>query len=124
RRVVTDSGTFEGDVLVVALGADYDIPATPGLAQGGHEFYSVSGAFALRDVLPRFEGGPVVIGVCGKSFKGPPAPSGTALLLHDYLTERGRRSESDVSLVMPFGVPIPPAPDTSKAILAALPERR
>src|SRR5262249_25153168 len=41
----------------------------------------------------------------------------------DYLTERGRRSESDISLVMPFGVPIPPSPDTSKAILAAFAER-
>jgi sulfide:quinone oxidoreductase len=123
KRVVTGAGTFDGDVLVVALGADYDVAATPGLAEGGREFYSVSGAFALRDALPRFEGGPVVIGVCGKSFKCPPAPSETALLLHDYLNERGRRSQSEISLVMPFGVPIPPSPDTSKAILEAFEER-
>src|SRR5579863_607748 len=31
RRVVTDDGTFEADFLVVALGADYDLDATPGL---------------------------------------------------------------------------------------------
>ncbi len=31
RRVVTDAGTFEADVLVVALGADLDPAATPGL---------------------------------------------------------------------------------------------
>ena len=31
RRVETDAGTFEGDVLVVALGADLDPAATPGL---------------------------------------------------------------------------------------------
>ena len=31
RRVVTDAGTFEADVLVVALGADIDPASTPGL---------------------------------------------------------------------------------------------
>ena len=123
RRTVTDAGAFEADVLVVALGADYDMAATPGLVEGGHEFYTVAGAFALRDVLPRFERGPAIVGVCGKSFKCPPAPSETALLLHDYLTARGRREATEISVVMPFGTPIPPSPDTSQAILAAFAER-
>ena len=123
RRTVTEAGTFEADILVVALGADYDLAATPGLVEGGHEFYSVNGAFALRDTLPQFERGPVIVGVCGKSFKCPPAPSETALLLHDYLTARGRRQETEITLVMPFGTPIPPSPDTSQAILAAFAER-
>ena len=123
RRTVTDDGTFEADVLAVALGADYDMAATPGLVEGGHVFYTVAGAVALRDVLPRFERGPAIIGVCGKSFKCPPAPSETALLLHDYLTARGRRGATEISVVMPFGTPIPPSPDTSQAILAAFAER-
>ena len=67
-------------MLVVALGADIDPAATPGLVEGGNEFYSVAGAFALRDVLPRFERGAAIIGVTGKSFKCPPAPSEAALL--------------------------------------------
>jgi len=48
RKVVTDAGEFEADFLVVALGADLDPGATPGLVEGGNEFYSVAGAFALR----------------------------------------------------------------------------
>jgi sulfide:quinone oxidoreductase len=124
RQVATDAGTFEADVLVVALGADLDPAATPGLVEGGNEFYSVAGAFALRDVLPTFERGPAIIGVTGKSFKCPPAPSEAALLLHDYLTVRGRREATTISVVMPFGTPIPPSPDTSRAILAAFAERR
>ena len=123
RRAVTEAGTFEADVLVVALGADYDLAATPGLVEGGHEFYTIEGAFALRDALPRFERGPAIVGVCGKSFKCPPAPSETALLLHDYLTARGRRDATEITVVMPFGTPIPPSPDTSQAILAAFAER-
>jgi cation diffusion facilitator CzcD-associated flavoprotein CzcO len=38
RRVTTDAGVHEADVLVVALGADYDVDATPGLAEAGNEF--------------------------------------------------------------------------------------
>src|SRR5438309_2919394 len=123
RRVAADDGTFEADILVVALGADLDPAATPEMVEGGNEFYSVAGAFAVRDVLPRFERGGAIVGVTGKSFKCPPAPSETALLLHDYLTARGRRDATEISLVMPFGTPIPPSPDTSRAILAAFAER-
>jgi sulfide:quinone oxidoreductase len=123
RRVATDYGTFEADILVVALGADLDPAATPGLVGGGNEFYSVAGAFGLRDLLPRFERGPVIIGVTGKSFKCPPAPSETALLLHDHLVARGTREATEISVVMPFGTPIPPSPDTSQAILAAFADR-
>src|SRR5512140_3158971 len=36
RRVTTDAGTYEGDVMVVALGADYDQGATPGLVEAGN----------------------------------------------------------------------------------------
>ena len=39
RRVTTNRGIYEADVLVVALGADYDLAATPGLEEGGNEFY-------------------------------------------------------------------------------------
>jgi sulfide:quinone oxidoreductase len=122
-RVVTDAGEFEADYLVVALGADLDPAATPGLVEGGHEFYTVAGAFALRDVIASFERGPAIVGVTGKSFKCPPAPSETALLLHDYLSARGRRAATEITLVMPFGVPIPPSPETSQALLAAFAER-
>lgn len=123
RRVITDGATFEADILVVALGADLDPAATPGLAEGGHEFYTVAGAFAVRDVLERFAGGQVVVGVTSTPFKCPPAPSETALLVHDFLQARGLPRATQVSLVMPFGAPIPPSPRASQVILAAFAER-
>ncbi len=123
KSVETDAGSFEGDVLVVALGANLHPDATPGLVEGGHEFYTVAGAFALRDVLADFQGGRVVVGVTSTPFKCPPAPSETALLVHDFLTERGLRDQSSVALVMPMGVPIPPSPAASKALLTAFEER-
>jgi sulfide:quinone oxidoreductase len=123
RRVTTDAGVHEADVLVIALGADYDIDATPGLAEGGNEFYSVAGAQELAGIIPEFSSGHAVIGVCGAPFKCPPAPSECALLLHDALVERGVRDACRISFVIPFGTPVPPSPETSAVLVEAFAER-
>ena len=123
RRVETDAGAFDADVLVVALGADLDPSATPGLVEAGHEFYTVKGAFELRDVLADFGGGRVVVGVTSTPFKCPPAPSETALLVHDHLVSLGVRDQSEIALVMPLGRPIPPSPAASDALLQAFADR-
>ena len=123
RRARTDGGSYEGDVLVLGLGADYDMAGTPGFAESGEEFYSEAGAERLAGVLQRFEGGRVVIGVLGQPFKCPPAPSEAAFLTHDYLAERDVRSASSITLVFPMGRPIPPSPAASAAIVAGFGER-
>jgi sulfide:quinone oxidoreductase len=61
RRVVTDAGPFEADIMVVALGNGPVSRGHPGLVEGGHELHTVAGAFALRAVLDRFEGGRVLV---------------------------------------------------------------
>jgi sulfide:quinone oxidoreductase len=123
RRVVTDLDTYEADVLVVALGADYELAATPGLAEAGNEFYTVTGAGVVRDVLPTFASGTAIVGVCGAPFKCPPAPSEAALLLDEHVRERGVRDDVRIQVVMPFDTPVPPSPATSDAILARFAER-
>jgi NADH dehydrogenase FAD-containing subunit len=96
KRILTDDGgIYEADFLVIALGADYDFDATPGLAEAT-EFYSVAGAARLRELLPSFTSGRAMVGVCGAPFKCPPAPSEAALMLHDYLIERGHRDACEV----------------------------
>ena len=65
RRGTHDAGTHDADYLVVALGADYDFAATPGL-EAENEFYTVAGATRLRDVLPTFTRGHAIVGVCGR----------------------------------------------------------
>ena len=123
KRVETDAGTFDADVLVVALGADLHPEDTPGLVEGGNEFYTVPGAFALRDVLASFQGGRVIVGVCSTPFKCPPAPSEAACLVDEYLTERGLRETSEISLVMPLPSPIPPSPEASAILLDVFAQR-
>lgn len=123
RRVETDAGTFEADVVVVALGADLDPDATPGLTEAGNEFYSVPGAEAARETLSRFDGGTAIVGICGAPYKCPPAPSEAALLLDEHLRERGIRERSRIALASPFGTPVPPSPATSETILGRFTER-
>ncbi|MFN0095334.1 MAG: NAD(P)/FAD-dependent oxidoreductase [Dehalococcoidia bacterium] len=123
RRVTTTGGQYDADMLVVALGAEYDQAATPGFVEGGSEFYSIDGALKMRDVLPRFQGGQVLIGVLGEPFKCPPAPCEAAILLDEYFTARGLAGQFAISYVSPWGRPIPPSPDGSATILGRFAER-
>jgi sulfide:quinone oxidoreductase len=122
KRVSTDRGTHEDDFLVVALGADYDFDVTPGMSEAT-EFYTVAGAARLAGILATFTNGRIVIGVGGAPFKCPPAPSEAALMMHDYLTTRGIRSACEITLILPLETPVPPSPETSRALLAAFAER-
>jgi sulfide:quinone oxidoreductase len=123
RRVTTNDGTYEAGTIVVALGADYDIDGTPGLAES-NEFYTLHGAERLSKLLPEFTAGRALIGICGAPYKCPPAPSEAALLLHDYLQQRGVRDACEITLLSPLSAPVPPSPETSRALLAAFAERR
>ena len=89
----------------------------------GLTFYTVDGAAQLVEPVEHFSRGHAVVGVCGTPFKCPPAPSEAVLLLHDHLMQRGARSDCEISLVFPMGAPIPPSPDTSRALVAAFAER-
>lgn len=123
KRAVTDRDEYEGDVLVVALGADYDLAATPGLVDYGYEFYSFDGAERARDALAAFQGGSVVVAVTTPHYKCPPAPSETALLMHDYLVDRGLRDQSNITFVTAMPTPLPVSPEVGAAILVELTDR-
>lgn len=121
-RVTTTKDTYETDFLVIALGADFDLAATPGLAEGGNEFYSMAGAIQVREVLPTFSKGPAIVGICGFPYKCPPAPSECALTLHHYLTERGVRGDCEITLVSPLSSPMPASAELSQALVSAFDE--
>lgn len=123
RTVTTDAASYAADILVVALGADYDRAATPGFEEGGVEYYSVAGAGHMRDVLANFEAGKILIGILGQPFKCPPAPFEGAMLLHDHFVERGSRESVDIRVVGPMSAPVPITKEVSQSILDALTER-
>jgi sulfide:quinone oxidoreductase len=123
RRVTTDADSYEADILVVALGANYDLAATPGFEEGGLEYYSIAGAERMRDALPHFRSGTILIGILGQPFKCPPAPFEGALLLHDHLVARGIREAAEIRVIGPMAAPVPVTPELSQSFLDALHER-
>ena len=123
RRVTTDAGSYDADFVVVALGADYDMAATPGFEAGGHEYYTLAGAERLRDALADFDGGRVLVSILGQPFKCPPAPFEGSFLLHEYFTQRGIRESVQMSTTFPMQRPVPVTAAVSQMFRDGLAER-
>jgi sulfide:quinone oxidoreductase len=107
RRVETEAGAFDGDHLVVALGAEPRADLVPGLSENAHNLYDAASIPALADAVARFEGGVIRILIAGAPYKCPPAPYETAMLLDEHLRERGlkERSTLAVSTIQPLLLP-------------------
>jgi sulfide:quinone oxidoreductase len=123
RQVTTENGVYDSDVLAIALGADYDFGATPGFQEGGFEYYTVAGAERLRDALPDFDAGTILIGILGHPYKCPPAPFEGALLLHDRLVRRGVREAARIRVIGPMAAPVPVTKEVSQRFLDILAKR-
>src|SRR3954471_22121997 len=123
RRVVTDAGTHDADYLVVAMGADYDMAATPGLAEGGHEYYTLAGPEGLRAALAGFDGGRVLVSILGQPFKCPPAPFEGSFLIHEHFTERGIRDAVEMTTTFPMARPVPVTGEGSQMFREGLASR-
>jgi sulfide:quinone oxidoreductase len=123
RRVKTNVGTYDADFLVVAMGADYNMAATPGLEEGGHEYYTLAGAERLRDALGDFKGGRVLVSVLGQPFKCPPAPFEGSFLLHEHFTRQGIRANVQMATTFPMQRPVPVTGPVSQMFRDALASR-
>jgi sulfide:quinone oxidoreductase len=99
KREATVSGTMHrGDYLVVSLGAELGAESIPGLADAGHDFYSLSGAEHLRDALPTFRSGRLVVLTATPAYKCPAAPYEAAMLLEYDCRKRKVRDAVQISL--------------------------
>jgi sulfide:quinone oxidoreductase len=124
RKVETDRGIFTGDYLVIALGADTNMGAIPGLASAAKTFYTLDGAIELRDVLAKFSGGDVVFLIPRTPFKCPPGPYEGAFLIYDLFKKRGVLDRSKLSFCTVEGSPMATAgPDIGKFIVEQLTKR-
>ncbi len=89
RSVQVNGTALTGDAVVVSLGAELAPELVPGLAQGGHNLYGLSGALAIRDALRQFQGGRVVVLTAAPTYKCPAAPYEAAMLINSHLRQRG-----------------------------------
>lgn len=98
RRVEVGDQTLTADYLVISLGADLAPAAIPGLAESGHNFYTVEGAQSLHQALSTFQGGKVVVMTAAPGYKCPAAPYEAAMLIEYYLRKRKLRDRTQVDL--------------------------
>jgi sulfide:quinone oxidoreductase len=101
RAVKVNGIELTGDYLVIALGAELAPETIPGLAQAGHNFYTLAGAESLRAARMNFHEGRLVILVSGVPFKCPAAPYEAAMLLEADLRQRGVRDRVTIDLYSP-----------------------
>ena len=116
RRVqMTDGRDLVGDAVIVALGAELAPEAVPGLAEAGHNLYTLGGATAVRDALASFDGGRIVVLTAAPAYKCPAAPYEAAMLINAAL----RRRHASVSLYAAEPGPMGTAgPEVSAAVRA------
>lgn len=109
RIVRVDGKELAADYLVIALGAELAPEAIPGLAQGGHNFYTLRGAETLRDARLGVRKGRVAVVVSAMPFKCPGAPNEAAMLLEHDCRRRGVRDQVQIDLYTCEPGPMPVA---------------
>ncbi|MFP4591719.1 MAG: NAD(P)/FAD-dependent oxidoreductase [Halobacteriales archaeon] len=106
---LADGAPVSYDHLVVATGTGVDPDEIPGLAEGGHHFYSAEGATALREALADFNGGHLVVSVVGVPHMCPVAPVEFTLMADAWFRRRGIREAVDITytypIMRPHGIP-------------------
>lgn len=124
RTVRAAEQTWQGDALVIALGAALEPDDVPGLADGGDNIYTLSGATSAFSHLQTLERGKVVVLISRAPFKCPAAPYEAAMLVDGYLRKTRRRETIEVEMWAAESAPMGVAgPDVSRAVVNALTER-
>ncbi len=123
KRVKGLSAEFKYDILIIALGADLAPEMTVGFVGGGHHFYSVEGAEALRPIIEGFEAGAILISILGAPYKCPPAPFEAAFQLHDYFVDKGLRDGISIQVLTPAAKALPVSPTGTVVVEQRLAER-
>lgn len=103
--------------LVIALGAEMAPERIPGLAEAGHNFYTLTGATSLRDARLAVKRGRIVLLVAALPYKCPGAPNEAVMLLEYDCRRRGLRQDVQVDMYTPEPGPMPVAgAQVSKAL--------
>jgi len=124
RNVRVAGQDIAADYMVVALGAELAPETVPGLAEAGHNFYTLDGAQSLNRARAELREGRLVVLVGGIPFKCPAAPYEAAMLLEADVRKRGVRRGVAVDLYTPEPGPMPVAGPEVSAKVRQLVESR
>ncbi|AEF40924.1 NAD(P)/FAD-dependent oxidoreductase [Hoyosella subflava] len=114
RTAETSVGTFTADGLIVALGASFPPKHRRFFDVGVHNLYSANSLPAIKAALEEMRSGTIVVSILGAPYLCPPAPFEAALIVDEWLRERGRRDDIEVVVTTPQPITLPVAgPDAS-----------
>lgn len=117
REVEVNGQTLAGDYLVLALGAELAPEVIPGLAESGHNLYTLEGAERLRDARLELRQGRLAVVVSAVPFKCPAAPYEAAMLLEYDFRKRKLRDGIAIDVYTPEPGPMPVAgPEVSRQV--------
>ncbi len=102
RAVITRKRTLNYDYLVIATGAKLAYEMVPGYLGEAKHFYDFEHSMELRGILERFNGGNVVIGPCEVNSPCPPSSFEFAVLLDQFLRDKGIRDKTSIKYVYPL----------------------
>lgn len=123
--VTVKDRVFQGDALVITLGADYNETLIHGLKEAGHNLYSLKGAIGIRDTWKNFKEGRVVILTAAPMYKCPAAPYEASLLIDYHLQRLNLRDKTNISLYAAEPAPMGTAgPELSAAVKQMVESKR
>jgi len=106
NRVETESGKYDYDMLIIALGARASADEIEGMAESygssANTFYHFDGAMALQKSFESFSGGKVVLNIAEMPIKCPVAPIEFVFLADYYFHKKGIRDRVEIELVTPL----------------------
>ncbi len=104
RKISGKSGREYGyDILLIATGSEIRPDITPGLKEGGHDFYTLEGTTRLREKLIHFQEGKILCTV-EMPHKCPVSFLEILFMLHDYYKRKGIRDKVELAYTYPFEV--------------------
>jgi sulfide:quinone oxidoreductase len=115
RKVIGKSGREYGyDILLVATGSEIRPDITPGMRDGGHDFYTLEGTTQLREKLVHFQEGRILCAI-EMPHKCPVSFLEILFMLHDYYKRKGIRDKVELAYTYPSDV-IHQKPEVAKFV--------
>jgi len=97
KRVEAGGASYAYDYLIIALGAELNCKAIPGV-EPEQCLYELPGILKTKEKLNNFSRGKAFIVISSKPYKCPAAPYEASLLLHTLFKKKGIRDKVDLRL--------------------------
>lgn len=107
KTVTVKGKEYKGDYMVISLGVEQ--VTEHNLNNYGHDFFTLAGATEFNEHLKKFKGGKIAVLISSLPFKCPAAPYEAAMLVENYISKKGIREKTEISLYTPEPMPMPVA---------------